>query len=142
MIRIVLAVALSTALLGIALPSAERADGDRNAALATAQLDRIAESAARLAAENDPVAPDETPASTTITLDPPEPAFADRGGRFRIVDGELRWEPLSGRTESVVPSVPIRVEDPVVAAERTRVRLTLVRVDGGSIVRIRPVTGI
>lgn len=139
MIRIVLAVALSTALLGIALPSAERADGDRSAALATAELERTAETAARLAAENDPVETTETPAATTLTLVPPEPTFDEGDGRFRIVDDELRWEPPSGRSESVVPSVPIRVEEPIVAAERTRVRLTLVRLDGDSVVRIAPV---
>lgn len=52
-IRVVLAVALSVALLGASLPVAERVERDRNAALATNELQDLARAADRLAATND-----------------------------------------------------------------------------------------
>lgn len=137
MIRVVLAVVLTTALLGIGLPNAERADRERNAALATAELESVSDTAARLAAENDPVAPDRNPAATTVIIDVPEPTFAD-GGRVRLRDDELRWEPTGGRNHTVDPSVPFRVEAPLVAAGQIRVRLSFVRLDDRPVVFARP----
>ena len=55
MIRVVVAVALATALLGASLPAAERVERDRNAALATNELQELATAADRLVATNDPV---------------------------------------------------------------------------------------
>lgn len=137
MIRIVLAVVLSTALLGIAVPSAERADKDRNTALALDELERTADTAERLAAQNDPVAPDETPAGTTVTLSPPDPAFAGTGGRFRIADDELRWEPSEGPPQTVPLTIPTRVEAPTAITERTRLRLRYVRLESQPVIQIR-----
>lgn len=133
MIRVVLAVVLTTALLGVAFPSAERADRERNAALAIDELERLADTAERLAAKNDPVAPGDTPAATTVVIDVPEPTFADRG-RVRLRDNELRWEPSGGRNHTIGLSVPFRVEAPIVATDRVRLRLSLVRLDGRVVV--------
>ncbi|MEF8777646.1 MAG: hypothetical protein V5A36_01910 [Natronomonas sp.] len=136
MIRVVLAVALTAALLGSALPSAERADRERNAALATAEIETIVDTAARLVAENDPVSPAGTPAATTAVIDVPQPTLAG-GGRIRILDDELRWEPTGGRNRTVESSVPLRVETPIVVTDRIRIRLSLVRLDGSTIVFAR-----
>jgi len=136
-IRVVLAVVLSATLLGVALPTAERADRDRTTSLAIDELERTADAADRLAAENDPVASTETPAATTIELTPPDPTFTGSGGRVRI-DDELRWSPSTGASRTVSSTVPIRVEDPLVITERTRLRLRFVRLDGRPVVQIRP----
>lgn len=137
MIRVVLAVALTSALLGSALPSAERADRERNAALATAEMETIADTAARLAAENDPVSPAGTPAATTAIIDVPQPTLAD-GGRIRILDDQLRWEPTDGRNRTIESSVPLRVETAIVATDRIRLRLSFVLLDGSAVVFARP----
>jgi len=135
-IRVVLAVALAAAILGLAMPSAERADRERSAALALEELERLRDAAERLAADNDPVAPGRDPAATTVTLDPPEPTFADPG-RLRIADDSLRWESATGRGVAVDVAVPIRIDAPTVIDERTRVGLRLVRIDGDAVVRLR-----
>lgn len=137
MIRVVLAVALTSVLLGGALPSAERADRERNAALATAEIETVAETAARLAAENDPVSPGETPAATTAVIDVPQPTLAD-GGRIRILEDKLRWEPIGGRNRTVETPVTFRVETPIVVTDRIRLRLSFVRIDGSAVVFVRP----
>lgn len=136
MIRVVLAVVLGTALFGVALPSAEHADRDRSTALATDELERINGTANRLTAENDAVERSDAPPSTTIVLDPPEPTFADPG-RFRIDDDTLRWIPKNGPNATVSTVVPVRVDTPIIIADRTRVRLALVRPDGESVIRVR-----
>lgn len=136
MIRVVLAVALASALFGIAATSAESVDRERTTALALEELERVNDTAERLAAENDPVAPGRDPAATTVTIDPPEPTFA-AAGRLRFADTELRWEPPTGRNRTVDTAVPIRVENPQVPSGRTRVRLSFVRVDGSAVVRLR-----
>lgn len=134
MIRVVLAVALATALVGVSLPVAERAERDRNAALATGELQRFADRADRLARENDPVEPGGVPAATTVIVDPPDPVVTD-GGRI-LVAGTLVWQSRGGPNETVEPPVSLRVESPIRAADRTRLRLSLVRVDGGAAVRV------
>ena len=136
MIRVVLAVALAAAILGLAMPSAEAADRERNAALALEELERLRDAAERLAAENDPVAPGLDPAAATVALDPPEPALTDPG-RIRIADDSLRWESPTGHDGAVDAAVPIRIDAPAVLTERTRVRLTLVRTGGDAVVRLR-----
>ncbi|MCQ4331938.1 hypothetical protein KM295_00260 [Natronomonas sp. F2-12] len=138
MIRVVLAVVVSAALFGLGLPAAERVDRERNAALATDELESVGDAAERLVTENDPIAPDRKPAATTVVVDVPEPTFANRG-RVRIRDDELHWEPAGGRNHTVDPPVPIRVKTPIVAADRLRLRLSFVRIDGAAVVFARPV---
>ena len=136
MIRVVLAVVLAAAIFGIAAPSAEAVDRDRSAALALSELEAVGETAERLAAENDPVAPGESPAATPVTLEPPDPTFVEPGA-IRIANDGLRWESPTGRNRTVEPAVPIRVESRIVIAERTRLRLSFVRTVGGPVVRTR-----
>lgn len=130
MIRVVLAVVLSSALLGASLPVAERAERDRNAALATAELTALDDRAARLVADNDPVATDERPASTTIRLAPPSPVVAG-GGRMVLDDDRLVWAPTEGANRTVDPTVPLRVDTPISITGPTRLRLSLLRAGGG-----------
>lgn len=136
MIRVVLAVALTTALFGIAFPSVERADRERSAALAIDDLESVGETAERLAASNDPIALSDDPAGTTVSLEAPQPTFVERG-RIRIRDGELRWEPPGGLNHTVEPSVPFRVETPIVVTDRTELRLSFVSIDGQPVVLAR-----
>lgn len=136
MIRVVLAVALASALLGTALPSAERADRERNTAIATAEIEALADTATRLAAENDAVGAGQTPAAATVTVDVPQPTLAD-GGRIEIRNDGLRWDPFDGRTRTVDPPVPLHVESPIVLTDRTRIRLSLVRIGGRTVVSLR-----
>lgn len=135
MIRVVLAVVLATALVGIGVSAGERAERDRNAELATGELETLAERAARLAAENDPVAPGAGPATTTLTVRPPAPTLTD-GGQLYIDDDRLLWRPATGRNRTVEADVPVRVEAPISVAEPTRLRLRLVRGRPAPVVRI------
>lgn len=141
MIRAVLAVLLATALLGAALPVAERAERDRNAALATGELQRLADRAGQLAVDNDPVSPSAAPAATTVAVRPPDPQFTD-GGRVVVADDRLLWEPRRGENETVESPVPIRVASPIRIVDETDLRLSFVRVedapDGepGAVVRV------
>lgn len=135
-VRVSLAVVLAVALLGVGLTAAERAERDRNAAVATGELRSIAERAERLAADNDPVPPGEAPAGTTLVVDPPRPWFTD-GGRLRVADDRLVWRPERGRNRSVDAGVPLRVEAPIVLTDRRRLRLAYVRTDEGPVVRVQ-----
>lgn len=135
MIRVVLAAVLATALLGATLPVAERAERDRNAALATGELQRLADRADRLAADNDPVAPGRTPAATTLVVASPRPRVTD-GGRLLVADDHLEWQPVTGPNRPIRSPVPIRVVAPIHVAERARLRLSLVRADGAPVVRV------
>lgn len=135
MIRVVLAIALASALLGAALPTVERAERDRNAALAAGELERLTDRAERLAADNDPVEAGNDPAAMTVAVTPPQPRFTD-GGRLVVRDDRLAWWPGRGSNETVEASVPIRVEAPIQLTSRTRLRLSFVRIDGEGAVRI------
>ena len=134
-VRTLLAVALAVALLGISLPPAERVERDRNAALATQELEALAAHAERLSAENDPVPPGSTPAGTTVTVEPPTPVLTD-GGRLLVDDDRLAWVPRTGPEVGVDVDVPLRVEEPIEIVDRTRLRLWLHHADGREVVRI------
>ena len=135
MIRVVLAVALATALLGVSLPVAERVERDRNAALATNELQAVAHAADRLVARNDPVAGSGDPAESVVVLTPPAPTLTD-GGRVEIADDRLAWVPETGDERTVEAASTLRVEAPLVLAERTRLRLRLVGAGGDPVVRV------
>lgn len=138
MIRVVLAVVLSSALLGASLPVADRAERHRNAALATAELAALDDRARRLAAGNDPVEEGEHPAAATIRLAVPSPVVTD-GGRIVVDDDRLVWAPVGGPNRTVDPSVPLSVEGPISITGATHVRLVLV--DGGGEVSARDDSG-
>jgi hypothetical protein len=135
-IRVVLAVLLGVAIVGASLPVAERAERDRNAALATDELAALATEADRLAARNDPVAPGRSPATTTVSLRPPRPTVTD-GGQFHVADDRLVWVPRRGPNRTVRSDVPLRVEAPLRIERPTALRLSLYRIDGEAVVRIR-----
>lgn len=135
MIRVALAVALATALLGASLPVAERVERNRNAALATTELQELARAADRLAARNDPVAPSRTPAETVVVVEPPTPTVTD-GGRIVVADDRLVWAPATGANRTVEAAADIRVQGRLVLADATRLRLSLVRAAGGPAVDV------
>jgi len=135
-IRVVLAVALAVALLGVSLPVAERVERDRNAALATNELQDVARTADRLAADNDPVRRDGSPASTVLVVAPPTPTVTD-GGRIIVADHRLVWAPATGENRSIEPAVDLAVPaGPIVLTRGTRLRLTLVGEAGDPVVRV------
>ena len=135
MIRVVVAVALATALLGASLPAAERVERDRNAALATNELQELATAADRLVATNDPVAASGTPAESMVVVAPPTPTLTD-GGRVEVADDRLAWLPETGDERTVGAAATLRVDEPLVLAELTRLRLRLVGTDDGPVVRV------
>lgn len=136
MIRVVLAVALATALVGVSLPVAERVERDRNAALATNDLQDVARAADRLARDNDPVTRAGEPAATVLEVGPPAPTVTD-GGRIILTGEQLVWAPATGENRSVEPAVDVAVPaGPIVLSEPTRLRLTLVGEAGAPVVRI------
>lgn len=132
MIRVVLAVVFATALLGASLPAAERAERDRNAALAVAELDRVAAAAEELEATNDPA---DDGAAVVVELHPPTPSLTN-GGRIVVTDDRLRWWPDAGTNRTVDPSTTLRTDETLVLTSRTRLRLTLIGSDGEPTVRI------
>jgi len=133
-IRFVLAVVLAGALLSATLPAVERADRDRSAALAETELESLAATAERLAAENDPVAPAAGPAGTTVVLEAPSRTFG-KSGRFRIDNATLRFERPDGENRTVRTTAPVRTPRPIVGPT-VRLRLSFVRVDGRAVVSI------
>lgn len=135
MIRVVLAVVLATALFGVSLPIAERAERDRNTALATGELERIGDRAERLAARNDPVAAEEEPAATTLVVTAPTPTFTE-GGLLTIADDRLVWQPHAGGNRTVETDVRLRVGVPLIVTDRARVRLSLVGTASDPVVHV------
>ena len=132
----VLAVALAVALVGVSLPVAERVERDRNAALATNDLQDVARAADRLARDNDPVTRAGEPAATILKVGPPAPTVTD-GGRIVLTGERLLWAPATGENRSVEPAVVVAVPaGPIVLADPTRLRLTLVGEAGAPVVRI------
>ncbi|MES3517786.1 MAG: hypothetical protein PPP58_09000 [Natronomonas sp.] len=123
MIRVVLAVVLTVALFGVTVPAAERAEQEQTAATATAELEALADTAAALYDENDPVEVENGPAQAVLSIAIPESVVAD-GGSVRIADDELVWRTDTQRHE-VDASVPVRVEEPMTLTDG-RVRLSLV----------------
>jgi hypothetical protein len=135
-IRVVLAVALAVALVGVSLPVAERVERDRNAALATNELQDVARTADRLAADNDPVKRDGAPARMVLVVAPPTPTVTD-GGRIIVADHRLVWAPATGENRSIEPAVDLAVPaGPIVLARGTRLRLMLVGEAGDPVVRV------
>ena len=135
MIRVVVAVALATALLGASLPAAERVERDRNAALATNELQELATAADRLVATNDPVSASGTPAESIVVVAPPTPTLTD-GGRVEVADDRLAWLPETGDERTVEAAATLRVDEPLVLSELTRLRLRLVGTNDGPVVRV------
>lgn len=135
-IRVVLAVVVATALFGVSLPAAERAERDRNTNVATDELSSLAHEADALADGNAALEAGRTPAGTTVVVDPPEPSLTD-GGRIVVGNDRLVWAPRSGRNRTVENEVPIRVETPLVLTRRTPLRLSLISTGATAVVRVQ-----
>jgi hypothetical protein len=135
-IRVVLAVVLATALLGVSLPIAEGVERDRNAEIASDELSSLAHEADRLDDDNAALETGRAPAGTTVVVDPPEETLTD-GGRIVVGSDHLVWAPRNGRNRTVSSETPIRVERPLVLTGRTPLRLSLVSTDRGAVVRVR-----
>lgn len=135
MIRVVLAVVLTTALFGVAFPGVERADRERNAVLATEELETIADTAADLQARNDPIESGNSPAGTTVAVTVPEATFAT-GGRIRIDDDGLHWLVPGVRNETVDVDVPFRVQTPITITDGARIQLSYVQRDEDAVILV------
>lgn len=128
-VRVVLAVLLSTAILATALPAADTARSQRAATLAAAETGTIATAADRLARENDAVAAPGSGASTLVEVRVPPRATV------RLRAGRLAWT-VGGRTHTVRPDVRL-VGTVRLDAGRHRLRLSLTRRDGEPTVSVR-----
>lgn len=129
MIRVVLAVLLSTALLAVSLPAVDTARSQRAATLAAEQATELATTADRLARRNDAVPAGV--AGATRLLEVRVPA----GTTLRVHDGRLSWD-QDGRTHRVETAVPLG-GDLVLPAGSHRVRVSLSRRDGRVVVVVR-----
>lgn len=134
-IRVVLSVVLAVALLGIGLSAGERVERDRNAAIAIDELETIADRALALASDNDPVDSADEPAVAIVVVATPKQTFTD-GGRLYVADDQLAWRPATGPNRTVDSSVSLRVDAPIEIADRTRLRLSLVRSDEGTVIHV------
>jgi hypothetical protein len=133
-IRLLLAVGVTAALLGYALPAVEDARADRADALAREELTTLRDETARFAARNDATAPGVPGPARLVTVRVP------RGTSLRVGVGprgeSLGWvrEGRRGRVES-----DLRFDRLLHLVEpgRHRLRVSLVRRDGGTVVRVR-----
>jgi len=89
MLRAVLVVAVTAALLAVSLPVVDSARVDYAETRVADELDRIERAAETLAAENDPVDHGETPARRVLPLRLPVESWASAGvSRFDLPEGE------------------------------------------------------
>lgn len=113
--------AFAAAILGSTIPIAEQAERDRNAALATTELERISDTAESLYTANDPGV---APVQTIIIVQPPDP-WLTNPGQFVIGNHTLRWKSGMDRNVSVSPPVPLYVATPIYLTSRTVLVLEL-----------------
>lgn len=128
-VRVVLAVLLSAAILATALPAADTARSQRAATLAAAETETIATAADRLARRNDAVASGGAGATTLVEVRVPPLATV------HLRAGRLAWV-VGGRTHTVTTGVRL-VGTVRLAAGRYRLRLSLTRRDGEPTVTVR-----
>lgn len=134
MIRLLLAVGVTAALVGYALPAVEEARADRADALARDELTTLREETARFAARTDATAPGVPGPTRLVTVRVP------RGTSLRVGVGprsqSLGWV-REGRQFRVETDLrfdrTLRLDD----AGRHRLRVSLVRDADGTVVRVR-----
>ncbi len=117
MLRVAVAVALATALFGVAMPAVETARVDTANGQVAAELDGLAATAERLAARNDPAPAGVAGARRTVTLHLPGPSWGTASLEYLLFPG-----PSSDHAPGVV-----RYR---VAGGRERTRLVSPRVVG------------
>jgi len=161
-VRVVFTLALLVAVAGIAVPAIEYAGVQRSDTAVRDSVDRLVSAARALAAGNDALAPDAGPARRSISVEFPSDGFASAGiERFDVgpsdrTDGSesgfasggrddhaatrFAWR-VAGGTEHVVVAEGVRLRprpgDRLAVDGETRLVLTLVAVDGRTVVRVR-----
>lgn len=115
MLRVVVAVALATALLGAALPVVETARVDHAAGRVDAEIRDLAGAATRLAERNDPAPPGIEGARRPVTLHAPGPSWAAASLAYLTVPapssdhphGVVRYRVEGGPERTRVVSAPL-----------------------------------
>jgi len=118
MIRAVLAIVLTTALLGASLPAIDDARRDHTEATVRTELDQFEQAAARLLATDDPVTGDG--ARRIVRLTVPAKRWSDAGVDSLTIDGwqnglagRITWTPTTGSQRvRRLPDVPLRTPGP------------------------------
>lgn len=136
MIRVVLAVLLSAAIVAMAVPAAEQGREERADALVQEEATTLGATVERLARRNDPVPAGEHGATRPVTVRIPDgvtmylgtPGATSRGA-------DIRWT-RGAAGDLVSLGVPL-VGELVLGPGRHRLRLSLVRVDGDPAVTVR-----
>lgn len=131
MIRVVLAVLLAAAIVGVTTSAAERGASARAVTLLRDEASSLAGAAERLAARND------AGAARTVVVEVPSRRWGRPTAHLRMNDS-VRWR-VGERTGSVGTDVSLRVDDgPIhLPAGSHRIRLRLVGRDGDPAVRLR-----
>lgn len=115
MLRVVVAVALATALLGASMPAVESARTDHAHGRVDIELEALAATAARLQDRNDPVPPDVQGASRTVVVHLPDGAWTSGDIAYLVVPGPtskyppgtVRYRVAGGRERTRSTGVPL-----------------------------------
>ncbi|SFL02460.1 hypothetical protein SAMN04487950_2015 [Halogranum rubrum] len=125
-IRIVLTVALATALLAVSLPAVDSARGDRTAASLDADLATVRDAAVGLVDEDDPTRDDVAGARRLVTVDVPHPSWTA---------ATVERVTVRGQTDSSVSTLGYRLD----SGRRGRLRLDVpLRTPNGPLVFTTP----
>lgn len=143
MLRVVLVVAITAALLAVVVPAMESAAIERADTAVRAELDRLESATTRLARHNDPT-PHGPGARTELTLRLPEESWGSAGVERLALPREdrpgsvVRWRVSGGAERTRRLSGPPVVADDLdsLGSGRVRVRLVLITVDGEPAVRV------
>lgn len=148
-VRTVLTVVVTAALVGASMPAVEDARVERTTARLDATTTRLVDTAAALAASDDPVPVGERGAGRTVVVTLPAAGVADAPADFLSVGGLPNESAPSTVGYRVDGHRPRRVASPVafvtgptplvLGPGRHHLRLTLVRTSTGVGVRVRPV---
>jgi len=87
MLRVVVAVALATALLGVSMPAVQTARVDYAHGRMDTELDTLAATATRLQERNDPAPPDVDGARRSVTLHLPDGAWTTADLTYLLIPG-------------------------------------------------------
>ncbi|MFB6207566.1 MAG: hypothetical protein ABEJ05_13680 [Haloglomus sp.] len=132
-VRVVLAILLAGALLGVGLPAADRASEARAATRLDESATRLANAAERLAARNDPTRRGVARRILTLRV-PPD-------SQFRVERDAVRWRVGDGSWHRRRPKVAVRGGgSPLnLFPGRHRLQLSLWEQHGSPVVRVTPV---
>lgn len=141
MLRVVLAVLLAAALLGVALPVVDSARVTHADGQVRTELDHLETAARDLSEESDPVGPAGSGARVERSILLPEASWGRAGVERLTIPGSadtpVRWRVDGGETHTAWPSPPlVAPPDGLVLRDggRHRLRLALERRDGQQVV--------